>query len=514
MPTPLEEYVRKSMETVNSKEDLEKMRMSVSKKFKLPKVVSNTDILLMLRKDEKDRYSDLLVRKPTRTLSGVSVIAVMTSPFSCPHGRCTYCPGGVESSSPQSYTGFEPAAMRGKQNNYNSYLQTKNRLEQLRRIGHPTDKIDLIVMGGTFTARGEDYQKEFIKGSLDAMNGHTSENLETSILENETAENRCIGLTVETRPDWFFEREMNLALGYGTTKVELGVQTVFNDIHRETKRAHRISDVIRSTRYAKDSAFKVLYHLMPGIGGVDPDGDVRSLTRLFDDELLRPDMLKIYPSLVVEGTQYYEAYKSGKYKSYESDEAVEVVSEFFKYIPNYVRIHRIQRDIPVYKIVQGVKRSDLHDLALNRAIEKGYEIREIRYREIGHSNKSTGRIELKVTNYLASGGIEKFLEFVDEDNKIVAFLRLRIPGDNNERPELTGRSLIREIKTFGKEARIDEEGEYQHRGYGRRLLQEAEDITSEMGIHTIAVISGIGAREYFRKNGYERLGPYMSKRTK
>ncbi len=513
MPTSLEEYVRQSMETVSTREDLEKMRLTVSKKYKLARVVSNTDILLMLKKEERQRYSELLARKPTRTLSGVSVIAVMTSPFSCPHGRCTYCPGGVEFSSPQSYTGFEPAAMRGRQNNYNPYLQTKNRLEQLRRIGHPTDKIDLIVMGGTFTARSEDYQREFVKGSLDAMNGFVSDDLHTSILENEVSENRCIGLTVETRPDWFFEREMDLALDYGTTKVELGVQTVFNDIHRETKRAHRISDVIRSTKYARDSAFKILYHLMPGIGGVDAAADIRSLTRLFEDERMRPDMLKIYPSLVVEGTQYYESYKKGEYRSYESEEAVEVVSEYFRHIPNYVRIHRIQRDIPVYKIIQGVKRSDLHDLALKRAIEKGYDVKEIRYREIGHTNRASGRVELKITNYFASGGLEKFMEFVDEENKIIAFLRLRIPGNSNERPELLGKTLIREIKTFGKEARIDEEGEYQHRGYGRRLLQEAEEVTMELGMHSIAVISGIGVREYFRKNGYERLGPYMSKNT-
>jgi elongator complex protein 3 len=513
MSTSLEEYVRRSMETISTREELEKMRLTVSKKFKLSRVVSNTDILLMLRKDERQRYSELLTRKPTRTLSGVSVIAVMTSPFSCPHGRCTYCPGGVDFSSPQSYTGFEPAAMRGRQNNYDSYLQTKNRLEQLRRIGHPTDKIDLIVMGGTFTARSEEYQREFVKGSLDAMNGFVSNDLHTSILENELANNRCIGLTVETRPDWFFEREMDLALDYGATKVELGVQTVFNDIHRETKRAHRISDVVRSTRYARDSAFKVLYHLMPGIGGVDAAADVRSLTRLFEDERLRPDMLKIYPSLVVEGTQYYEAFKRGEYRSYESEEAVEVVSEYFRHIPNYVRIHRIQRDIPVYKIVQGVKRSDLHDLALRRALEKGYDIQEIRYREIGHAHQVTGRVEMKVTNYFASGGLEKFLEFVDEENRIIAFLRLRIPGADCERHELLGKALIREIKTFGKEARIDEEGEYQHKGYGRRLLQEAEEMTRELGLPGIAVISGIGVREYFRKNGYERLGPYMSKNT-
>jgi elongator complex protein 3 len=513
MLTAVGEYVRQSMETVRSKEDLEKIRLSATKKFRLPKVVSNTDILLMLRKEDREKYSDLLIRKPTRTLSGVSVIAIMTSPYSCPHGRCTYCPGGVEFSSPQSYTGFEPAAMRGKQNNFNSYLQTRNRIDQLRRIGHPTDKIDLIVMGGTFTARSEEYQNDFLKGTFDAMNGFSSPDLQTAILENEVAENRCIGLTVETRPDWFFEKEIDLALNYGATKVELGVQTVFNDIHRETKRAHRISDVIRSTKYSKDSGFKILYHLMPGIGGVDYDGDIKSIRRLFDDENLRPDMLKIYPALVVEGTQFFESFKRGEYRSYESDEAVEIVSEYFRYIPNYVRVHRIQRDIPVYKIVQGVKRSDLHDLALNRAIEKGYDIKEIRYREVGHRGEAEGKIELKITNYYSSGGLEKFLEFVDEKYRVIAFLRLRFPGENVERQELLGKAIIREIKTYGKEARIGEEGEYQHRGYGRRLLREAEVIAGNEGLEGIVVISGVGAREYFRKNGYERLGPYMAKKT-
>ena len=514
MSTQVEEYVRESIKYVNSRDELEKLRLHVTKTFHLKKVISNTDILLMLKEEEREKYGELLVRKPTRTLSGVSVVAIMTSPHSCPHGRCTYCPGGVEFSSPQSYTGLEPAALRGRQNNYNPYLQTRNRLDQLRRIGHPTDKVDLIIMGGTFTAREESYQKEFVKGSLDAMNGFPSRDLNEAIMENETAENRCIGLTVETRPDWFFEREIDLALSYGTTKVELGVQTTFNDIHRETRRMHRISDVIRATSLAKDSGFKVLYHLMPGIGGVDFAGDVATLRRIFDDHNMRPDMLKIYPALVVAGTGYYDRFLRGEYRSYESEEAVELLSEFFRYIPNYVRIHRIQRDIPVYRIVQGVKRSDIHDLAVKRALEKGYDIKEIRYREVGHRGGAEGKIEMKVTTYQASEGLEKFIEFVDEEDKIIAFIRLRLPGENVIRHELTGKTIVREIKTFGKEARIDREGEYQHRGFGRRLLSEAEEITRNEGYDGIAIISGIGVREYFRKMGYELQGPYMIKNIK
>jgi elongator complex protein 3 len=511
MNSSMEEELYEELEKATTREDIERIRMKITKKYGLPKVISNTDMLLMIKEKERKRYHDLLSKKPTRTLSGVSVIAIMTSPFSCPHGRCTYCPGGVEFQSPQSYTGFEPAALRGRQNNYDSYRETKNRLDQLQRIGHPTDKIDLIVMGGTFTARSEEYQLEFIKGSMDAMNGFKSPDLNTAILENETGKNRCIGITVETRPDWFFEKEIDLSLKYGTTKIELGVQTTFNDIHKQTMRAHRIMDVIRSTKYSKDSGFKVLYHMMPGIGGPDAATDVMAFKRLFSDERLRPDMLKIYPALVVEGTGYYKDFMRGEYRSYDSEEAVELISEFFRLIPNYVRVHRIQRDIPVFKIVQGVKRSDLHDLALKRAIEKGYKIDEIRFREIGRSRQATGRIELRTTSYYASGGLEKFLEFVDEENKIIAFLRLRFPGNEIFRHELMNKSIIREIKTFGKEAKIDESGEYQHRGFGKKLLQEAEELTSEEGLNGIAVISGIGVREYFRKNGYERSGQYMTK---
>ncbi|MEM0140716.1 MAG: tRNA uridine(34) 5-carboxymethylaminomethyl modification radical SAM/GNAT enzyme Elp3 [Thermoplasmatales archaeon] len=511
MDSLVEDYVRKKIQYVRSKVELEDLRLDVTKTFKLKRVVSNTDIMLMLDNESRAKYKDLLARKPTRTLSGVSVVAIMTSPQSCPHGRCTYCPGGVEYSSPQSYTGLEPAALRGRQNNYDSYLQTRNRLEQLRRIGHPTDKVDLIVMGGTFTARTERYQTDFVKGSLDAMNGFACADIKTAIMENEVADNRCIGLTVETRPDWFFEKEMDLSLSYGTTKVELGVQTLFNDIHKDTKRAHRVYDVIRATSLSKDAGLKILYHLMPGIGGVDYEGDIRILRRTFDDPRFRPDMLKIYPALVVEGTGYYEMYVKGLYRSYESDEAAELLSEFFKYIPNYVRVHRIQRDIPVYRIVQGVKRSDIHSIAVKKALEKGYEINEIRFREIGHNGPPEGKVELKITSYYASGGMEKFLEFIDERNRIIAFLRLRFPGDDLARHELMGKSIVREIKTFGKEARIDAPGDYQHRGYGRRLLKEAEEISISEGFDGMAVISGIGVREYFRKNGYELKGPYMVK---
>lgn len=511
MPDELKKYVIEKARYIKTKEELEELRMDIAKKFKLVKVPSNVDINNMIDTEIRERLKDLLIKKPTRTISGVTVVAIMTSPYSCPHGRCTYCPGGVEVPSPQSYTGYEPAALRGKQNNYDPYLQTKNRLEQLSRIGHPTDKIDLIIMGGTFTARDENYQKSFIKGAFDAMNGFISDSLEVSILENEKARSRCIGLTVETRPDWFYEKEIDLALSYGTTKVELGVQSTYDDVYDQTLRGHRVQDVIRSTQLSKDAGFKVLYHIMPGLSGPDMDSDLATFRRIFDNENFRPDMLKIYPTLVVQGTKYYENYISGKYRSYETEEAVELISEYFRWIPNYVRIHRIQRDIPVYKIVQGVKRSDIHDLAIKRALEKGIEIKEIRYREIGRYKDIAGKVNIEITRYNASGGQEFFIEAVDEKYRILSFIRLRFPSDKSHRHEMLDSSIIREIKTFGVEAKIGERGDVQHRGFGRKLLEEAERITSEEGYKRINVISGIGVREYFRKWGYERFGPYMSK---
>jgi len=511
MPDELKKYVIEKARNIKTKEELEELRMDIAKRFKLVKVPSNVDINNMIDNEIRERLKDLLIKKPTRTISGVTVVAIMTSPYSCPHGRCTYCPGGVEVPSPQSYTGYEPAALRGKQNNYDPYLQTKNRLEQLSRIGHPTDKIDLIIMGGTFTARDENYQKSFIKGALDAMNGFISDSLEVSILENEKARSRCIGLTVETRPDWFYEKEIDLALSYGTTKVELGVQSTYDDVYDQTLRGHRVQDVIRSTQLSKDAGFKVLYHIMPGLSGPDMDSDLATFRRIFDNENFRPDMLKIYPTLVVQGTKYYENYISGKYRSYETEEAVELISEYFRWIPNYVRIHRIQRDIPVYKIVQGVKRSDIHDLAIKRALEKGIEIKEIRYREIGRYKDIAGKVSIEITRYNASGGQEFFIEAVDEKYRILSFIRLRFPSDKSHRHEMLDSSIIREIKTFGVEAKIGERGDVQHRGFGRKLLEEAEKITSEEGYKRINVISGIGVREYFRKWGYERFGPYMSK---
>ena len=280
---------------IKTKEQLQKDKLLLSKKFNLDVVPSDVEIL---NYGNNRKFVQLLRKKPTRTVSGVAVVAAMTSPEACPHGKCIFCPGGIDSNSPQSYTGYEPSALRGKNNYYDSYNITFNRLKQLETIGHDTSKVDLIVMGGTFTARSQMYQETFVKGCLDGMNKKVSNSLQESIMENETSSRRCIGMTIETKPDWFNEREIDEALSYGTTKVELGIQVLNDAILRLNRRGHGIEEIVRSTQMARDAGFKILYHLMPGMYGSSYKEDIKSFDMAMNDDRFRPDMLKIYPTLI------------------------------------------------------------------------------------------------------------------------------------------------------------------------------------------------------------------------
>ncbi|WP_287950253.1 tRNA uridine(34) 5-carboxymethylaminomethyl modification radical SAM/GNAT enzyme Elp3 [Acidiplasma sp.] len=498
---------------IRNKMELQKEKVKLSKKFNLDVVPSDVEILNY--GDNKNEFRELLKKKPTRTISGVAVVAAMTSPEACPHGKCLFCPGGVDNNSPQSYTGFEPSALRGRNNYYDSYNITFNRLKQLENIGHDTSKVDLIVMGGTFTARTEEYQKNFVKGCLDGMNKKISNTLEESILENETASRRCIGLTIETKPDWFYEKEIDLALSYGTTKVELGVQILNDKILRDNLRGHGIEEIIRSTQLARDAGLKVLYHLMPGMYGADYKDDIKSFDLMMSSPDYMPDMLKIYPTLVVKNTSVYRLWREGKYTPYDTERAVQVISYFMKNMPPWVRVMRMQRDIPVHFIEAGVKRSDLHNLVNENLKSLGIRTMEIRSREVGITGeKFDGDYKLIRRNYIAAGGDEIFLSFENSRNEIIGYLRLRIPSEMAHRKEVLGSSIIREIKVLGDVVPIGSEIEtnWQHHGFGQRLIREAERITlEEYDKKRILVISGIGVRNYFRKLGYERLGPYMAK---
>jgi elongator complex protein 3 len=458
-----------------------------------------------------------------RTISGVAIIAVMTSPAFCPHGTCIPCPGGPEYTSPQSYTGREPAAMRAELNKYDPFLQVRSRLRQLQQIGHEIDKIDLIIMGGTFTARLPWYQVWFVKRCYDALNGISSGSLEDAKKYNETAKTRCIGLTIETRPDWSRLQHIDTVLGYGATRIELGVQTVYDDVLFAIKRNHTVSDSIQATQIAKDAGLKVCYHMMPGLPETDEHKDIEGFRTLFKHPGYKPDMLKIYPTLVVRGTPLYDMWKEKKYRPLSNEEAQRRIAQLVTLIPEWVRIQRIQRDIPAQYIDAGVTKSNLRQLIDEELVRIQKKSLDIRNREFGHQKQlsidevSLEDIKLKKSRYEASNGTEIFLQLCAfPSNTLLGFLRLRDLYHPHRWELRTHPSMIiREVKVVGKEVGIGmHDGEsWQHKGLGTQLIESAEKICVEdFDKKWIYVLSGVGVKEYYRKyHGFTDRGLYLLK---
>ena len=499
---------------ISSRSEVLKAKAQLCKKHKLARVPNNFEILERVPEEYRDIAEPLLMNKPVRTLSGVAPVAVMTSPFECPHGRCSYCPGGVSTNTPQSYTGREPAALRASMYEYDPFKQTKSRLSQFKAIGHRTDKVDLIIMGGTFTSRPEEYQDWFVRRCFDAMNGSESKDLESAQVANESSKARCIGLTVETRPDWFGQHQVEHSMSLGATKVEFGVQILNDAVLDGVKRGHRVKEVVEATRRSKDAGLKVAYHMMPGLPGSSYEKDLASFRLMVDDERFRPDMLKIYPTLVVKGTELYDAWKADNYSPMSLEDTVRLLAEVKRSIPPWIRILRIQRDIPVQLIEAGVKKSHLRELVMQRMKEEGTPCRCIRCREVGHvplkgEGIDDSDVELKIVEYAASNGKEIFLSFeASAANTIIGYARLRFPSSDKKEG-----ALLRELHVYGQMVPISEKAgpRWQHRGYGESLLAECETLAKTSGFDELLVTSGIGARNYYRKFGYERKGPYMAK---
>ncbi|MCX8194740.1 MAG: tRNA uridine(34) 5-carboxymethylaminomethyl modification radical SAM/GNAT enzyme Elp3 [Candidatus Micrarchaeota archaeon] len=500
---------------VEKKFPLSQVKKSISEKYKIP-YLKNSEILRFVPRSQTALRS-LLLKSPSRTLSGVSPIAIMPPPASC-GGNCIYCPRGENA--PQSYTGFEPTTMRAIQNDYSASRQVLARIRQYNQQGHPTDKCHLIIMGGTFLCVGKRKRHLFMKEAFEALNGKKAHSLRQAIDENEHAPHRAVGVTFETRPDFAFEPHADEMLQMGGTQVELGVQSLSDIVYRKVNRGHTIGDVVRATAVLKDSGFKVLYHMMPGLFST-PKQDISYFRRLFSSPDFRPDMLKIYPALVVAGTGLYQLWKAGKFCPYGTEEAAEVIAKATEYIPPYVRIMRVQRDIPSPLVCAGVKNSNLQQIVEKKLSERGKRCRCIRCREIGSTARKGApvrqlNLSLQRIDYQASKGKEVFLSFEDvEKGLLAAFLRLRIPHKSH-RKEIRGiSSIVRELHVYGQEAEIGQrsEAKFQHKGLGRRLMEEAEKITKEeFGLEKICVISGPGARGYYRKLGYSLNGPYMAKR--
>src|SRR3989454_1642409 len=353
----------------------------------------------------------MLRAKPSRTASGVAVVAAMTKPFACPHGVCIFCPGGPRWGTPQSYLADEPAAMRGAQFAYDPYRQTRARIEQLRATGHPTDKIDFIVLGGTFTTLPADYRESFVKGCLDGLNGFASPTLADAQRANETAASRMIGLTIETKPERFEDDDVADALRLGATRVELGVQSTFDDVLRRVNRGHTVDDVRAATRRAKDAGLKACYHMMPGLPGSDAERDLASFRAIFEDPAFRPDMLKIYPTVVVPGTGLRALWARGEYEPPSTEAIVELLVAVKPIVPPWVRIQRIQREIGVPTTAAGLAVGNVREVARRRLADEGKRCRCIRCREVGLRRRAfaPGDVELHRQDYEASGGREVFL---------------------------------------------------------------------------------------------------------
>jgi elongator complex protein 3 len=536
--------------------DVEKLKKKVSKKYKLEKLPTNIEIIEELSEKEKEKYKSFLITKPIRTLSGVAPLAVMTKPIACKHGKCTFCPGGPDSffgDVPQSYTGNEPSTMRAIRAHYDPYLIVFNRLEQYTLLNQVPNKTEIIIQGGTFCSFPKDYQEEVIKYVLKALNdfsemfirkdkvdfkkfkefyelpgsiknkqrttnvhekllklkGETT--VEQEQLRNEKAAIRAVALVIETKPDWCMEEEINEILKLGTTRVELGVQTLKPSVLKAVNRGHTIEETRKSVQLLKDSFIKTTFHMMPGLPGINKKEDIETFKELFENEAYKPDSLKIYPCLVMPGTPLYVQYQRGEFKPLSTDQAAQIIAEAQKYIPEYCRVMRVNRDIPSTVIMDGVMKTNLRQI-----VDKISTCRCIRCREPMGKKVDYDSVKTKKYFYDSSGGKEVFISIEDTKNDVIlGFCRMRKPS-KPFRPEITSTTAgIRELHVYGQATALGSEGLVQHRGFGKKLMEEAENIAKkEFKCDKMLVISGIGVREYYKKLGYKREGPYMAKQLK
>ena len=488
----------------------------VASEYDLDRIPKNEHIIRYLQ--DSHYYRHLLMVKPAKTASGVAVIAVMPKPYACPHGRCIYCPGGLEFNTPLSYTGTEPATKVAQRFSYDAYEQARSKMEQLQSRGHDLGKTEVVIVGGTFPFMPADYQRHFAKSCYDALNGEKSSTLRQAIACNETAENRCVGFTVETKPDYCKESHIDLMLELGVTRIEIGVQSLNNKIYKLVNRGHTLDDVVHAFKIARDAGYKIVAHMMPGLPGSSPKEDTEDFRRLFEDDSFKPDMLKIYPTLVLKHTGLYNMYKNRKYLAYSEDELINIIVEVKKVVPEWVRIMRVQREIESKDIIAGPKSGNLRQIVLKNLRQQGYTCRCIRCRETGLQRRypSEKEVELRRIDYNASGGREIFLSYESKGggDTILGFLRMRKVAKPH-RDELDSSAVVRELHIYGQVINIgrsDSGDSYQHRGLGMKLLQEAEHISKEeLGVNKIAVISAVGTRQYYKKLGYRQDGPYVSK---
>ena len=552
----LQELEKRNISTLR---ELDRLKAEISHKHRLKQSPKLIHLFLSANKKQREKFSKLLITKPIRTSSGVAPLALFAKPLACPpQAQCIFCPGGPGSyfgNVPKSYTGNEPASRRAARNLYDPYLQIFNRLEHYALLNQSFDKLEVIVMGGTFMYYPENYRKNFIASIYGAVNlfskiffsnnefnfdkfkeffelpcdlnnkertkrihekilnlKDNNPSLEKEKLENETSKTRIISLLIETRPDLGNLQEGNEILSYGGTKVELGVQSVYDEDLDFVKRGHTVQDSIESLRILKDLGFKINVHYMLGLTQ-DRKKDLEGLKKLFSDQDFRPDMLKIYPCLVIPGTLLHELWRQGKYAPISVDEAVHLIGEAKKFIPEWIRVQRIQRDIPSTVISGGPIRTNLRQDVKGYCKKHVIKCRCIRCREPMNKEIDWDNVKLIMRDYEASKGKEFFISYEDVNNDLIlGFCRIRFPSQSL-RKEITDKTaIIRELHVYGPAVEIGKKGSVQHKGLGVKLMEKAEEIARQNNKDKIVVIAGIGVKNYFiNKLGYKKDGSYVSK---
>lgn len=537
------------------------------------KILSKSSVLIAYKKLKNEinlsstnekKVLNALTMKKIRSMSGVTVVTVLTKPFPCP-GKCIFCPNDVKM--PKSYLSNEPGAQRAESNRFDPYLQTFNRLIALRNMGHPTDKIELIILGGTWTHYPKNYQIWFVKRCFDALNEFGSSKrttmlkpkikqpykkellqeiqgevmkksynqvvakaLTTKLSEagnekatweelfkaheiNETAKVRCVGLVIETRPDEITQDEVINIRKLGATKVQIGIQSLNDAILTKNKRGHDVKQTQKAINLLRQAGFKVHAHWMPNLYGSTVKKDISDFKKLYKDINIRPDELKVYPCSLIASAELMKFYKKGLWKPYSTEELLNILLDVFRNVPNYTRITRMIRDIPGTDIVIGNKITNFRQLVEQELKKQNIESRDIRAREIKNKEVRIENLELKVTKYLTGVSTEYFLEYVTKNNKIVGFLRLSLPTKQNFIKEIDKMAMIREVHVYGKSLNIgiSKKGKAQHIGIGKRLINKAERLSKKNNFKEIAVISSIGTRKYYEKLGFELKNLYQVK---
>jgi len=518
---------------IKNRVGLDSFKRQIAKKYEIA-ILKNSELLRIYhelpakKRASRQGLPSSLRKRPIRSLSGVVNVSVLTKPWPCP-GKCIFCPS--QKNIPKSYLANEPAVQRAIFNKFSPYQQVANRLKALEATGHPIDKVELRVIGGTWSYYPKKYQEKFISECFRACNKanpkqspkiekHNASPLKSAEAlclekiqkQNETARRRIVGIAVETRPDFINPEEIKWMRKLGITKVELGVQSVYDDVLKLNQRGHTVAVTITATQLLKNAGFKVAYQMMPGLYGSSFQKDAAMFQEIFANHNFQPDYLKIYPLALIKNTKLYKLYQQGKFKPYSEKELIKLLIEIKKTLPKWVRVERVIRDIPPADIVAGSKTLNLREVVVKEMAKNGQRCQCVRCREVGNNYDAKEKIYLFRENYEAASGREIFLSFENKARtKLFALLRLRLPVPKEPS---SFQPLVRDLHTYGQMAQLVRglpSYSSQHKGLGKKLLAQAEKIAKNAGYKNIAVISGVGVRPYYRKLGYKLKNTYMVK---